>query len=567
MDQAAQHRVRMAAFGAVSALAMYGLVQLADTQILQDRALLAAVTLIGTFCSAVLLMSGPIQMRAASFGGMALAVLVTGLIQLCALRFATVADFLNAPWPFVSGMVLVTLPLPFLIAQRRGPWRKYDRLFQEAWAIVLRASIAAMFTGLVWLLVYLFDLLLSLVGVTMISYLLEFDIAPYLITGGFFGLGLAVVQELSDVIGPNLILRLMRLLLPITLCAVVIFLLAVPLNGFSNLFSGLSVGLTMLSIVAVAAALITAVVDQRDSSASNSRFLQRCGRILAGLMVFVALLGAVAIYLRARQYGWTPERIFAAMVAALALGYGVQYAVASLASNNWMARIRTANVNMALAAIALAAISLTPILNAERISANSQSARSDALPDIAALKNWGLAGQAEIAVLLARSKEPGQEALAAHLAGSETETVTTMSAADLKPLLPVSPPTADITGFLAQLDPYIIAEAVPACKSEMPTGGKACVMITADFLPDQSGNEAALFYLMDGYLSVVTLSISLDQPTADWRMVAGALPFGAAAEAVIRHLQTSAPNLQPAPVLQLPLGDGQAMLFLNTPVY
>lgn len=565
MDQSAQ--LRMAAFGAVSALALYGLIELADTQILQDRALLAAVTLIGPMCSAVLLMSGPIPMRAASFGGVVLAGLVTGLMQLCALRFVTVADFLNAPWPFVSGLVLVTLPLPFWIAHRRGQWRKYDRLFQEAWAIVLRTSIAAMFTGLVWLLIYLFDLLLSLVGVTAISYLLEFDVAPYLITGGMFGLGLAVVQELSDVIGPNLILRLLRLLLPITLCTVVIFLLAVPLNGFSNLFSGLSVGLTMLSIVAVAAALITAVVDQRDSAASTSRFLQRCARILAGLMVFVALLGAVAIYLRARQYGWTPERIFAAMVAALALGYGVHYAVASLASNTWMARIRSANVNMALAAIALAAISLTPILNAERISANSQLARIDALPDIAALKNWGLAGQAAIGVLVERAKEPGQEALAAHLADPENTTVKAMSAADLKPLLTVSPPTADVTGFLAQLDPYIIAEVGQACKSEMPTGGKACVIITADFLPDQSGNEAALFYLIDGNFRVITLSISSDQPTADWRMIAGALPSGAAAEAVIRHLQTSAPNLQPAPVWQLPLGDGQAMLFLKTPVY
>lgn len=567
MDQSFQNRSRMAALGLASALAFYGLSQLYDAQILQDRVLFAAGTLVLTFCSTVLLTCGPISLRASSVGGAMLAVMVTGLLQLCTLRFATLPESFGSGWPLASEFVLITIPLPFWIAHQRGQWRNYDVLFSESWAILLRAFIANLFTLLAWLLIYLFDLLLSLVGVPVITLLLAIEIVPFLITGGLFGLGLAVVYELSDVIGPSLILRLLRLLLPITLIVVVIFLLAVPLNGFSNLFDGWSVGVTMLSIVAVGATLITSVVDQRDIAASRSGFLHSAARILAGLLVFVATLGALAIYLRARQYGWTPERVFAAMVAALAMGYGVQYALASLSSRGWMARIRRANVNMALAAIALAAISLTPILNAERISANSQLARTDALPDIAALKNWGLAGQAAIGVLEERAKEPGQEALAAHLAGLESEMVTRMYPADLKPLLTVSPPSADVTGFLAQLDAYIIAEAVDACESEMPTGGKACVMITADFLPDQSGDEAALFYLIGGNLRVITLSLSTDHPAADWRMMDGALPTGARAEAVIRHLQTSVPNLQPAPVWQLPLGDGQAMLFLNTPVY
>jgi hypothetical protein len=567
MDHLSQNRARMSVLGTASTLALYGLVQLSDAQILQDRGLLAAITLLGTFCTALLLTCGPLSLRAASIGGAILAILVTILMQLCAMRFASMMDMTTAIWPFVASIVLTNIPLPFWIAHQRGQWRNYDVLFSEAWAIALRAGVASLFTGLVWLLIYLFDLLLSLVGVTVIAMLLEFNVVPYLITGGLFGLGLAVVQELSDVIGPHLILRLLRLLVPITLFVVVIFLLAVPLNGFSNLFNGWSVGLTMLSMVAVAATLITAVVDQRDDAASNSRFLQRAARVLAGLLVLVALLGAFAIFLRARQYGWTPDRIFAAMVAVLALGYGGQYALASLRSGDWMARIRQANVTMALATIVLAAISLTPILNAERISANSQLAQRDVLPDLAALNTWGFAGQEALATLTARSKEAGQEALAAHLAGFENGTPAINSLANLIPLLPVSPKTADATGFLATLDPYVIDEAVTACQSDMQTGGKGCVLVVADFLPDQSGDEASLFYLVGGDLRVTTLSQTLGLPTADWRILNGAFPSGAEAEAMIRALQTSAPVLEPAPLWQLPLGNGLAMVFLTTPVY
>lgn len=567
MDKQAQLRAQMALFGVVSALAVYGLIQLAQAQILQDRALLLATTLIGPFCVTVLLLSGPIPMRAASIGGAALAVVVSALLQVAALRYATVSDFLDAPRHFLAGFLLVTLPLPFWIAYRRGNWRQYNLLFQEAWAIAMRTGIATLFTAFVWLLIYLFHLLLSLVGVTMIESLLQWDMVPYLITGGVFGLSLAVVQELSDVISPSLFLRLLRLLVPITLIVVAIFLLAVPLNGFSKLFDGWSVGLTMLSIVAIAATLITAVVDQSDGAASNSRFLQRSARMLSGLMVLVALLGGVAIYMRVHQYGLTPERITAAMAAALALGYGVQYARASLAPRDWMARIRRANVTMALATITLAAISLTPILNAERISAQGQLARNDGAPDIAALKTWGLAGTMAVAALVERAKEPGQEALAAILAGAESVAEVEVPLAALVPLLPISPATADVTGFLAQLDAYTIGETMRACQTEMPSGGKGCVLVTADLLPDQAGDEAALFYLIDGFLRVVPLPHSTDQVPADWRMLSGALPSGSQAEAVIRQLQSSAPVLQPAPLWQLPLGDGQAMVFLNMPVY
>lgn len=567
MDYLLQNRARMAALGAASALAIYGLIQLNDAQILQDRPLLAAITLLGTFCTAVLLTCGPITLRASGIGGALLALIVTILMQICALRFATVAEMGSTGWSFVAGIVLTTIPLPFWIAHQRGQWRTYDLLFHEAWAIALRAGIATLFTGLVWLLIYLFDLLLSLVGVTVIASLLEFDLTPYLITGGLFGLGLAVVQELSDVIGPSLILRLLRLLVPITLFVVVIFLLAVPLNGFSNLFGGWSVGLTMLSIVAVGATLITAVVDQRDDIASSNRYLQRSARILAGLLVFVAMLGAYAIYLRAWQYGWTPVRVFAALIAVLALGYGVQYALASLRSQDWMVRIRQANINMALAALALAAISLTPILNAERISAQSQMARDLDEIDLDALKSWGVAGQEALAALKLRSKEPGQDALAGRLEGLNSETGEQLLPADLIPLLTVSPLGANVTGLLDQIMPYQIDEVAKACANEMPSGGKGCVLVVADFLPDHAGVEASLFYLVEGYLQVITLSANTDHLAADWRMLDGALPTGAQAEAVIKSLQASGPVLQPAPLWQLPLGNGQSMVFLNAPIY
>jgi hypothetical protein len=215
--------------------------------------------------------------------------------------------------------------------------------------------------GVVWGLILLSGALFDLVGLTLIDDLLQIDVAPWLITGVVFGLALAVVNELSDFVSPFLILRLLRLLLPLVLVVLVVFLAALPLRGLTGLFGGLSSAGTLLAMVATAVTLISAAVDQADEDAVAGGLMAWATRALALILPLPAALATWALSLRVTQYGWTPERLFVAATAALAIAYGLSYAFSAL-RRSWRADIRSVNVFNALAIIVLAALWQTPLL-------------------------------------------------------------------------------------------------------------------------------------------------------------------------------------------------------------
>src|SRR3990167_2848352 len=390
MAKIMQQRVAMALIGALAAASLYFLGKIIDQNLLAERSALALVAFTATFFTALLSTAGPLSLARAALGAVGLGVAVSALVSLAGLRYVTLGDMTNQPATGVMIVVLALLPMPFLIASAGQGWRHYPTLFTQAWSIFVRTSLAWVFVGLVWGAILLSTTLFGLVGLTLIDDLLNIPIMPWLITGLTLGLALAVVTELSDYVSPFLILRLLRLMLPPVLLVLAVFLLTLPLRG-------LSAAATLLAMVAAGATLVTSAVDQGDAEATQPALMRRATQALSLILPLPAGLAAWAIWLRVDQYGWTPSRIFAALVALIALGYGLSYALAVLRGAGWMGRIRRANVGMALGLIGLAALWLTPALNADRISAQSQYARfissgDAAVLDLWQLRQWGKAG-------------------------------------------------------------------------------------------------------------------------------------------------------------------------------
>ncbi|MES2550875.1 MAG: DUF4153 domain-containing protein, partial [Pseudomonadota bacterium] len=123
-------------------------------------------------------------------------------------------------------------------------------LFLEAWSVVLRFAAAGAFTGLVWLVIYLSDALLEIVGVKVIGDLLRHELVMLALGGGIFGLGMAVIDDLSDLLSPYVVLRIFRMFLPVVLGVMVIFLIALPFRGLEGLARGLSPATLLLTMVA-----------------------------------------------------------------------------------------------------------------------------------------------------------------------------------------------------------------------------------------------------------------------------------------------------------------------------
>ncbi len=575
MDSTHKSRAMMTGMGAVAALALYLWVQIGLAEVLVGRALMFGVVATGVFFGALVAISPRMTLRRAAVYALAQAGIVALLILLASLRFDTEEGFIGSVFPVFAAMILCCLPLPFFIAQTNGNWRDYATLFEQAWDIVLRYGVGLLLVGTVWLLIFLSDLLLSLVGLGFFDLIWDIGPAAYLITGAAGGFGMAVAAESMGAAGASLALMLLRPLLPLIVAVVALFLVALPFRGLSSLFGALSAGMALMAISAVAATMVTAVVDARGEAATRSRLLALSARVMSVLMLVLGALAVVAVAQRVMQYGWTPPRIYAALGAAVSLGYGLVYAAGAV-REGWMARIRRANVTMALALVLLAGVTLTPLLNAERISTASQMARFEdgRTPpeklDVLAFENWGIAGRAALDDLTARSKQVGGEALAARLAdpyvlpGIISPDLAKLRAA-LVAVMPLQPPNAgaDQAILLQGMNDYALIDASAACARPSGDLVQSCAMIVADFLPDLQGNEGLIAFISEaGDLQLYGLTQNLSE--GNWAQIDTIgmvdFPSGDAAVAALRAWQSSAPALTAAPIMQVPLGTGGLIL-------
>jgi hypothetical protein len=224
-------------------------------------------------------------------------------------------------------------------------------------------------------------------------------------------------------------------------------------------------------------------------------------------------------------------------------------------------------------AILVAALWLTPILNAERISARDQLARLDAGTteverlDVAAIRGWGHPGQEVLELLAVRAKEPGQEALAARLAGTDVPGGTDVAvvAEELAALMPVQPAGAVGTRatLLAGADAFLLRDWAEVCRRNLD-GQPGCLMAVADLLPARPGEEAILLLFRDeAYAELIGLY--LDDAgrlaTRAVQRVDGQRLGAAEARALLDGWLAAPPPLTAAPINQLGTGE-DGLLFL-----
>ncbi|MGL4236417.1 DUF4153 domain-containing protein [Tabrizicola sp.] len=568
-------RVQLALVGGFGGLLLWVAIEASEREWIGDYASLVLVGFILTLFGGLLAMAGPLGLLRAVPRALGLAVVAAALVWLTKLRFAGVDDFFfRSPTQVLAGLTVATLPVPFLIAAAKSGWRDYPALFMEAWSITLRFAAAGAFTGLVWLVIYLSDEVLRIVGIEVIRDLLQHEVVPLVLSGAVLGLGLAVVYDLAELLSPYVVLRLFRLFLPLVLAVMVIFLVALPFRGFEGLVSGLSPAMLLLTMAAGGIALVSIAVDQSDAEATESPVLVRATQGMALLLPIIAALALWAIWLRVGDYGWTPERVFIVAVAVVGIGYGLVYALAVVRGAGWMERIRQGNIWMALGVVGLAALWMTPVLNAERISAQSQLARFEAgvVPveelDVYALRSWGKPGAAVIAVLEAKAKEPGQEALAKLLSGESAPSTADRDALArrLAGLMPVQPASATATRdlLLGAAEPYMLEDWLLVCETDVPEGSPPCVLVVADLLPLLPGEEAMLFLGRSAdYTEIAGLYLD-DRGLLQYRQVArpdGAPIDSAEAARLMRQYQTTPPPVTAALVNQL--GTGESGLIIH----
>lgn len=583
MDGTALRRMNLALAGGIAGLCLWLIHRGGTLAPFPDRAFMMLSVLVTVFFGATLAMTGPMRLRRAIRNALPPAAGVAALMGLASLRHEGVAGFQAILLHPFAAFVLTAIVLPFMVAAETTGWRDYDRLFTASWQMVTRWVAAWVFVGLVWGLLWLAESLLALVGLGFMDLLMQQG-GPMaaILTGVALGIGLAAAWDHAEVLAPGLVLGLLRLLSVPVLVVAALFLVALPVQGLSQLPGGVSATVTLMVLVALAVTLVAVMAGHESASEDVGRINLLSARLLALLMPFLAALGAWALWQRVAGHGWTPDRLFVACIVLAGAGYALAYAVAAALPGDWRARVRRVNVPMALVMAGMAGLWLTPVLNAEAISARSQLARIEAGGtnegdiDLAALSAWGRPGQAAMARLAELAEAPGREALAAHLAawatpgaGGRNGLVMTVDIQALlmrlKEAMPVQPPGATATRdmLLSAIPAEELEGWIDACEAGLPGGDRpGCVFVVADFWPAEPGEEAIILLREPaGFVRYEGLGMASGEvQRRSVGVMEGLLPDRAAGEALIAALQDAPPALRPAPLNQLSVAGGLLLL-------
>ncbi|MCE8545630.1 DUF4153 domain-containing protein [Ruegeria pomeroyi] len=514
---AIRDRLAQAAAGTLAALALWALAEVWGREVLPERVWLCLLSLVLVQSGATLALAGPVGLLRGAVMSLWLSLPATLLTWSVASRFDPASRLLQHPQLVLALAGFVFVALPFLVVRAEGRRRVFDyaSLFAATWETALRFVLAWVFVGLFWGVLLLSDALLDLVGVGVIDRILEEGVLFYALSGAVLGFALAVIHEARSRVSPYPVLRLLRLLLPVLLTVMVLFLAALPLRGLSGLFGDLSSAAILLATAAAAITLISTALDRDEAHAVASPGLRASTRVLAILLPLPIALAIWALGIRVVGYGWTPARLFAALSAGLMAIYGLGYCLLALRGGDWTARLRRFNVTMAVLVLVSAALWLTPLLDSLRISTASQVARyADARAERAELPiwemthDWGHAGQAGLAQLRDLAVARGDAGLIRALDRAREvdsrylfETPELPLNADLVPELVARMQVRPKEEGLSEAD----LDGVPqhqlqiwrdGCARPLPDGRAGCVLIRGALSPVVSAeNQAIVLYL------------------------------------------------------------------------
>ena len=313
-------------------------------------------------------------------------------------------------WPFLSVVfaVLIAAPL-FQAARDEGAWRfPYGRLHGHAWADAVIGAAALLFVGVTFLLTWLISELFKLIGIRIVTILLNAGWFDWMLGGFAFGAAVGLLRERDALVAmlQRLVMVVLAVLAPVLGAALILFLVSLPFTGLDKLW-GSSLPTTPLMLIAGAGAVLLAnavIGNGRDDRATN-RVLWWSAVALAMAVLPLAIIAAISMRLRIGQYGLTPERMWGCVAVGVALAYGAAGLWSAIRGRSaFDDLLRPLQTRLALAMCGLAVMLALPILDFGAISARSQMARLAAGKTSVEKFDWramafdfGPAGRAQLA--------------------------------------------------------------------------------------------------------------------------------------------------------------------------
>lgn len=285
-------------------------------------------------------------------------------------------------WLALAAGLFIAQSLLVAGAGDRKFFARYATYFDVSWKYGLQLLLAALFAGIFWLLLWLGAELFRLIKIDFIATIIQKN--WFWIPATTLALNCAfhiTDVRVSIVRGVRtLSCNLLSWLLPLMTMIALAFVVALVFTGMDPLWQTRRASTILLAAAASLIFLINATYqDGRNIDTDLARSMSRFQRISmmaasAALVPFV-LLAAYGIALRVRQYGWTPERIFATACTIVAVCYAVGYVVAAARPNTRFAWVEPANIATAFVILATLLVLFSPIADPARISVADQLRR------------------------------------------------------------------------------------------------------------------------------------------------------------------------------------------------
>ena len=288
--------------------------------------------------------------------------------------------------PFSLAIAIATfISLPWWQHRlQHGHWRaSYDALFERAWQNGLTLALAAAFTLLTWLLLWLWGALFELLQISFFRKLFGEAAFIALATGTLAGFGVLIgrTQARAIQVTRHVLFAMCRGLLPLLSFITVIFTLSLPFTGLGALWGTRSAAFLLLTLVLLLVSFANAVYQHDSDAPPYPAWLRR---LVEGSLLALPVLAGLALYataLRIGQYGWTVERFWAVLIAVVVMGYALGYAGAALRrGGRWLQGLEPVNRVMCWVVLAAALLASSPVLDPVRIALASQRARLLAHP-------------------------------------------------------------------------------------------------------------------------------------------------------------------------------------------
>lgn len=284
-------------------------------------------------------------------------------------------------WRMVCAFLSVAIAAPlFQTARDRGALRfPYVEVHGHAWTNIVIWFASAAFVGVVFLLTLLLSELFSLIGIRLIRDALDQQWFVLLLIGASLGAAVGVFRKRDGITRMllKMVVALLGVLAPVMGAGLLLFLASLPFTGLSALWDATK-ATTPILLSCVVGALVLANVVIGDSEGEENRFppLRWGAMALALTMLPLAMIAAISTGARIRQYGFTPDRLWALTFVIVACAFGLAYLVALVRGRmDWAKHVRPANLRLAFGLCGLALFLALPVLSFNAISARDQVAR------------------------------------------------------------------------------------------------------------------------------------------------------------------------------------------------